>query len=217
MKDLKDQLIKKLEELIAFYGKNISDYAVFLSIHHMGANDEDIETGKRLRSEISALKKQMQVDINTPFFGNSGAKYDETYLQECIAKAKPNLSKIKDVDKALDEIRGGYDLQGKESAHAYDNAAKEYHGEFANDMYEQILKIIMKHITRTKYGRLICKSLMAKEIADHLFKFAEWCTNNTVRLYNRDEKYLILGTENVQAKSIEDLYSYYLTNIFNDK
>jgi len=72
-------------------------------------------------------------DINTPFFGNSRAKipmieeqkgntitdgkehsdagscpnlYDENYLNECIAKAKPNLSKIKDVDKALDEIRG---------------------------------------------------------------------------------------------------------------
>ena len=33
-------------------------------------------------------------------------KYDEKYLNECIKKAKPNLSKIKDVDKALDEIRG---------------------------------------------------------------------------------------------------------------
>jgi rRNA maturation endonuclease Nob1 len=32
--------------------------------------------------------------------------YDEAYLNECIRKAKPNLSKIKDIDKALDEIRG---------------------------------------------------------------------------------------------------------------
>ena len=32
--------------------------------------------------------------------------YDEKYLNECIKKAKPNLSKIKDVDKTLDEIRG---------------------------------------------------------------------------------------------------------------
>ena len=32
--------------------------------------------------------------------------YDETYLDECIKKATPNLSKIKDVNKALDEIRG---------------------------------------------------------------------------------------------------------------
>ena len=31
---------------------------------------------------------------------------NEAYLNECISKAKPNLSKIKDVDKALDEIRG---------------------------------------------------------------------------------------------------------------
>jgi len=34
------------------------------------------------------------------------AVYDEAYLNECIEKAKPNLSKIADVDKALDEIRG---------------------------------------------------------------------------------------------------------------
>jgi hypothetical protein len=33
-------------------------------------------------------------------------KYDEAYLNECIAKAKTNLSKITDIDKALDEIRG---------------------------------------------------------------------------------------------------------------
>jgi len=32
--------------------------------------------------------------------------YDEAYLNECIAKAMPNLSKIKDVDKELAEIRG---------------------------------------------------------------------------------------------------------------
>lgn len=31
--------------------------------------------------------------------------YDEQYLKECIKKATPGLSKIKDVDKALDEIR----------------------------------------------------------------------------------------------------------------
>ena len=32
--------------------------------------------------------------------------YDEKYLDECIEKATPNLSKIKDVDKTLAEIRG---------------------------------------------------------------------------------------------------------------
>ena len=34
------------------------------------------------------------------------SKYDEYYLNDCIKKATPNLSKIKDVDKTLDEIRG---------------------------------------------------------------------------------------------------------------
>jgi hypothetical protein len=32
--------------------------------------------------------------------------YDEKYLNECIEKATPNLSKIKDVDIILDEIKG---------------------------------------------------------------------------------------------------------------
>ena len=32
--------------------------------------------------------------------------YQQTYLNECIEKATPNLSKIKDVDKELSEIRG---------------------------------------------------------------------------------------------------------------
>ena len=59
MKDLRGQLIEKLEELVAFYGKNISDNAVFLSIHHVEASNEDIETGKRLRAEIAELKKQI--------------------------------------------------------------------------------------------------------------------------------------------------------------
>jgi hypothetical protein len=41
------------------------------------------------------------------------------YLNECIKKAEPNLSKIKDVDKALAEIRGiskitDTDVEGQE-------------------------------------------------------------------------------------------------------
>jgi hypothetical protein len=33
-------------------------------------------------------------------------KFDRAYLDECIKKATPNLSKIKDVDKELGEIMG---------------------------------------------------------------------------------------------------------------
>lgn len=32
--------------------------------------------------------------------------FQQTYLNDCIEKATPNLSKIKDVDKELKEIRG---------------------------------------------------------------------------------------------------------------
>jgi len=33
-------------------------------------------------------------------------EFDKAYLDDCIEKATPNLSKIKDVDKELAEIRG---------------------------------------------------------------------------------------------------------------
>jgi len=39
--------------------------------------------------------------------------YNENYLKECIKKAEPNLSKIKDVDKELIDIRGESNLDFK--------------------------------------------------------------------------------------------------------
>jgi hypothetical protein len=45
------------------------------------------------------------------------------YLAECIEKAKPNLSKIKDVDKELAEIRGGEQITDADiEAWAKDNS-----------------------------------------------------------------------------------------------
>ena len=54
----KDLIIAKQEELIEFYGKIIRDSAVFLQIHHAGASPEEIETGKRLRQELQTLKSK---------------------------------------------------------------------------------------------------------------------------------------------------------------
>ena len=39
----------------------------------------------------------------------SNPVYDEAYLNECIEKATPNLSKIKNVDNYLAEIRGEFE------------------------------------------------------------------------------------------------------------
>jgi len=91
----KDQLIiEKQDELIKFYGKYISDTAVFLQIHNAGPCKEDIDIGKRLRQELEALKQEAKEtqchaiyekvkeawtpDINTPFLGNSGAVIPKT-------------------------------------------------------------------------------------------------------------------------------------------
>jgi hypothetical protein len=70
----------------------------------------ELITKEQASKEIASLMEQ-KPDINTPFFGNSGVKIDENYLNECIEKATLRLSKIKDVDKELDEIRGVRDYK----------------------------------------------------------------------------------------------------------
>ncbi len=79
-----EEIIGKLKELKEHLNSNKWTYNRFCN------------TCKKLVSEISALEKEIE----------QKPVYDENYLNECIEKAKPNLSKIKDVDKALDEIRG---------------------------------------------------------------------------------------------------------------
>ena len=59
-----------------------------------------------LMNEITELEKQTE---------EQKPVYDENYLNECIKKAKPNLLKIKDVDKELDEIRGVEPSKGAEA------------------------------------------------------------------------------------------------------
>jgi len=85
---MKDKLIAKQKELIeTFYDKPNNPPLVWF-----------IQRDKLLL-EIALLEKQIEEQEEKPF-------YDEDYLQECITKAKTNLSKIVDVDKELDEIRG---------------------------------------------------------------------------------------------------------------
>jgi len=55
------ELIKAQEELIGFYGKNISDNAVFLQMHHVGASLEDCNKGKELRARIEVLRKEVGI------------------------------------------------------------------------------------------------------------------------------------------------------------
>jgi len=85
--DTKDKLIEKLKEIF----KYLNDRANTVTLNWSYYVD--------LRNEITALEKQVEEQESKPI-------YDEAYLNECIAKAMPNLSKIKDVDKELAEIRG---------------------------------------------------------------------------------------------------------------
>ena len=62
--ELMQQIIRKQDELITFYGKNISDNALFLQLHNMGSSDEDCKKGFDIRKELSNLKKQLEEDVN---------------------------------------------------------------------------------------------------------------------------------------------------------
>jgi len=65
---------------------------------HSNASQRQILDWFRERLEKQAEEQEENQDEKP--------KYDKAYLNECIKKAKPNLSKIKDVDKYMDEIRG---------------------------------------------------------------------------------------------------------------
>jgi len=56
----RDELIKAQDELIEFYGKIISDSAMFLHVHHWEESTENIEKGQELRFKIEQLKNSIQ-------------------------------------------------------------------------------------------------------------------------------------------------------------
>jgi hypothetical protein len=66
--------------------------------------------GESTKREIEyATSKNKKIEYYTPTEEQEPEgepKYDKDYLNECIEKATPNLSKIKDVDKEIAEIRG---------------------------------------------------------------------------------------------------------------
>lgn len=54
------KIIEKQDELINFFGKNISDNAMFLQLHHIGASEEDCKKGFNLRKELASLRQQLE-------------------------------------------------------------------------------------------------------------------------------------------------------------
>jgi hypothetical protein len=79
-------------------------------------NKNEMKTAKDIKDKASMTfakrnkefieSEQRKQTINNTVIGFDVLKYNEDYLNECIAKATPRLSKIKDIDKHLDEIRG---------------------------------------------------------------------------------------------------------------
>ena len=101
------QIIAKQDELITLLDQaSIRGWTNIMQKHKMNFYDEIAD----LRQQLKAILRD-QVSINSTKSLNEIANelenlYYRTYLNECIAKAEPNLSKIKDVDRELAEIRG---------------------------------------------------------------------------------------------------------------
>jgi len=132
--DIRDKIIVKQREIMELYTKYLSDFTKHFGIPNFWEKEFD---GKL--HEIASLKKELQeqkpqktagkpIDETEQIIkGLSGEKiesiptftstdypvYNENYLKECIKKAEPNLSKIKDVDKELIDIRGESNLDFK--------------------------------------------------------------------------------------------------------
>lgn len=101
------------------------------------------------------IHSYLKMSCDCPPLITTSTTYDGTYLQECIEKAKPGLSKIKDVDKALDEIRGyeKEDNRAKEFLFSkYPNVSPEWFDD--NELTQEMIKMMEEyHQFRMKEAR----------------------------------------------------------------
>ena len=89
MKTTEQQIIAKQDELIAWLVKYTKPESIRYDM---------------FRKELAALKAQLKEQEGKPI-------YDENYLNDCIKRATPRLSKIKDVDEYLHEIKSGVNIK----------------------------------------------------------------------------------------------------------
>lgn len=106
---LKKQIEEQERKLLPLERKDVED--LVRNAYQRGYEDRDFDIG--YGSNLPFSLEQIDLKVNRKTNVIETKAYDEAYLQECIEKAKPNLSKIKDVDKTLDEIRGDYDFEQK--------------------------------------------------------------------------------------------------------
>ena len=91
--ELKNLIIEKQDEYITYLLRVVKSENIL--------KDITIRPRYEYEEELDALKHQLKESELAPVENVSD------YLNDCIEKAAPNLSKIEDVDKELAEIRGG--------------------------------------------------------------------------------------------------------------
>jgi hypothetical protein len=131
MKTIQEQIIKKQDELIH-------------KLQSMVDSGQDYDRNyHEIFIELFTLKSQLQEqkchniydkvkESNTPDKRTfEEAEQDKQYLNECIEKAEPNLSKIKDVDETLREIKGEHLVRKNAEKILKDNLS-DYYWELLN-------------------------------------------------------------------------------------
>ena len=122
--------------------------------------------------------------------------FDQAYLDECIKKATPGLSKIKDVDACLNEIRGTEQPKTIEVKSAeeiltiqyemavYDNnghltkgdilrAMHEYASQFKTERREELMKFMVWHKNYVPIGTMKQASTLVDEYLQNENKDSE--------------------------------------------
>ena len=130
--------------------------------------------------------------------------YDKKYLDECIKKATPGLSKIKDVDKTLDDIRGGGHSEKPEVS--VENCAIECNGpdcEGCGDFKpkEQSAEEVLAPIAHGQWSGWM-KYLFSKgEFKDGLWIMPQWAVERWTKQMNTD--YSNLSKEEQESDKVE--------------
>jgi hypothetical protein len=178
-------------------------------------NENEMKTAKDIKDKASmTFAKRNKEFIESEqrkqtIIGFDVLKYNEDYLNECIAKATPRLSKIKDVGKHLDEIRGVVpELSDEEITE--------------NLVAEPSLEPAMTKETFLKYANT--KQVERREVTarKHYFEFIRWLCFQENDFYPQSDIHnegsvTYWNINKNKYYTLEEVYDYWLKSVITTK
>jgi hypothetical protein len=164
----------KQKELIELKNE-IIDFRESHSGDGWSIKDRMKERARKLESEIAELEAEEQEPTPDLDCG--------IYLNECIKKAEPNLSKIADVDQELAEIRGEEPSKGAEEI------LTVYFKH--NNCSDEFIKAEIDRFINCPKCRQAMEQYRAEELREELIKFRDYCYNALIICDNKQiDEYL---------------------------